>query len=264
MSVPQCHSPGAAPEPVPAGEGAATALLERLAAIEAGIRDDRHRQPAAVVEEIATLWAAGETVPGMAARTGISREIVRDRLRRAGALEFLFRNRHRHVQEVFERRGAGLIASYQAGASIAALAARAGIGHQTLANYLVANGVTLRHERLRARQKLEARGAEMIAAYEAGATLAALGRDAGVTPRTFKTYLAAHGVAIRDPHQRVREILEARGAELIAAYEAGASVAALAGEAGVCSPTLSTFLEARGVRLRHDHGWYRRRRPAGG
>ncbi|MEN6518849.1 MAG: hypothetical protein ABFC38_11850 [Methanospirillum sp.] len=101
-------------------------LLETLAAIEAGIRVDRHRQPRAVLEEMARLWVAGATVPGIAARVGVSREIVRDRLRRAGVLEYLFRNRRRHVREVLERRGPKLIAAYQAGAPVTTLAARAG------------------------------------------------------------------------------------------------------------------------------------------
>ena len=48
----------------PSGPDRAAELLERLAAIEAGIHADRHRQPAAVVEEIARLRAAGATVPG--------------------------------------------------------------------------------------------------------------------------------------------------------------------------------------------------------
>ena len=84
----------------PGGSGA---LLERLAAVEAGIRDDRHRQPPEVVEAIARLRAAGESVAG----AGVSPHIVRLRLHRAGALECLFRNQHRHVQDVIGRRGPG-------------------------------------------------------------------------------------------------------------------------------------------------------------
>ena len=83
------------------------ALLERLAAVEAGIRDNRHRQPPEVVEAIARLRAAGESVAGISAGAGVSPHIVRDRLHRAGALECLFRNQHRHVQDVIGRRGPG-------------------------------------------------------------------------------------------------------------------------------------------------------------
>ena len=127
--------------------GGDAALSERLAAVEAGIRADRHRLPAAVLEEIARLWTGGETVSGIAGRTNLSREIVRDRLRRAGALEYVFRNRHRHAREEFERRGPELIAAYEAGTPITALAAEAGVCRTTLSNFLVARGVRLRHDR---------------------------------------------------------------------------------------------------------------------
>lgn len=69
-----------------AGEPAA--LASRLAAVEARIRDDRHRQPAGIIEAIARLWTTGATVSEVAAGAGVSPHIVRDRLRRAGALGF--------------------------------------------------------------------------------------------------------------------------------------------------------------------------------
>jgi len=127
--------------------GEPAALFARLAAVEAGICEDRYRQPAAVLEEIACLWTAGATIAGIVARTGLSREIVRDRLRRAGALEPALRNRHRYVREEFDGRGAELIAAYEAGAPIAALAAEAGVCRTTISNFLVAHGVQLRHDR---------------------------------------------------------------------------------------------------------------------
>ncbi|MEN6343161.1 MAG: hypothetical protein ABFC89_11460 [Methanospirillum sp.] len=67
--------------------GKSAALAERLAAVEVGIRDDRHRQPTGVLEEIARLWTAGATVSEVAAGAGVSPHIVRDRLRRAGVLD---------------------------------------------------------------------------------------------------------------------------------------------------------------------------------
>ena len=64
--------PGAAPDPSPPrggaaavaapGPGNAGTLAQRLAAVEAGILQDRHRQPATVVEAIARLWSAGATI----------------------------------------------------------------------------------------------------------------------------------------------------------------------------------------------------------
>jgi len=293
------------------------ALLAQLAAIEASIRDDRHRQPAAVLEAIARSWSAGATVSETAARAGVSREIVRDRLRRAGALEYLFRERHRHVQEVLERQGPELLAAYEAGASVQALAAGAGISEYTLKNYVMARGVAIRNPSRRNRE-LPARGAELVAAYEAGATLKDLAARTGISWESIRAYLADHGVTIRrGPPGRAQAVLEAHGAglvaayeagtslaalgaavgvsgesvrwflvsrgvtirrssrvgsraipatrapEVIAAYKAGASITALAADAGVCRKTLSTFLVAHGARLRHDQGWYRRRHDDG-
>ncbi len=240
------------------------ALLERLAAVEAAIRDDRHRQPAAVVEEIARLWAAGETVSAIAAKTGVSLHIIRDRLRRAGALEYAWREQQRHVRDVLERRGAELAAAYEAGATLRALAVGAGIYDVTLRKYLVSQGIGIRDRRRRAREIPEARAPELIAAYEAGATFTALGAAVGVSREAVRLFLVSKGVTISHLRMRSPTIPAARAPELIAAYEAGASIKALAAEAGVSRPTLRKFLVAKGVRLRHDHGWYQRRGHAGG
>ena len=184
----------------------AAAVLERLAAVEAAIREDAFRQPAEVVEAIAYSWAAGATIAGISDETGVSPHIVRDRLRRAGLIGYLWRENHRHVQEVLERRGAELAAAYKAGGSISGLAA-----------------------------------------------------DAGISVTALRSCLTSRGLAIRSPYRRTQEILEARGEELIAAYEAGASFSGLAAETGLNHITIRTFLIGRGVTLRHDHGWHRKR-----
>ncbi|MEN6516625.1 MAG: hypothetical protein ABFC38_00350 [Methanospirillum sp.] len=322
----QCSRPGAAPEPgllqggaaviAAPGPGGAGTLAARLATIEAGIRDDRHRQPANVVEAIARLWSAGASVSAIVAETGVSPHIVRDRLRRAGVLGSRYRDQRRHVREVLERQGARLIAAYEAGAAIQGLADGAGISGSTLREYLAVEGVAVRRSRGQARAVLEARGAEviaayeagrglnavasgigvsgallreylvdhgvairtrlgrawdlleprapeLIAAYEAGATLEALAAGAGVSEATVGRFITAQGVTIRDRHQRAQDKLERRRAELVEAYQDGETLAVLAARAGVSSRTLSAFLVAQGVRLRHDHGWYRRRRRAG-
>ncbi len=187
--------------------GGAEALLERLAVIEAGIRDDRHRQPAEVVEAIARSWSAGATVRDVAACAGVSREIVCDRLHRAGALGYLLREQRRHVREV-----------------------------------------------------LESRGAELIAAYEAGETAEALARDAGISSYTLRTYLVARGVAIRSPRRMTRAILQTHGAELAAAYESGATIKDLSVRYAINQAAIRVFLTASGVPLRHDPGKYPRGR----
>ncbi len=180
-------------------------LLETLAAIEAGIRVDRHRQPRAVLEEMARLWAAGATVPGIAARAGVSREIVRDRLHRAGVLEYLFRNQRRHVRDVLERRGPRLIAAYQAGESTSALAARAGVSSHTIRAYLASEGVTIRPKTGKNRKILHARSAELIAAYEAGTSIRVLAARVGVNPSAIDLFLASSGVALRHDRGRPRK-----------------------------------------------------------
>jgi len=203
---------GTEPAGLTARPGGAAALLERLAAIEAGIRDDRHRQPAEVVEAIARLWAAGETIAGISDRTGISREIVRDRLHRAGALDYLFRNRHCRVQEVLERRGAEMIAAYQAGATVAALAACSGLCFHTLRAYLVARGVAIRSPRRRTREILQTHGAELAAAYESGATIKGLADRYAINHSAIRALLIARGVPLRhDPGKYPRRSRAGRG-----------------------------------------------------
>ena len=246
--------PGAAPEPTPPRGGAAAVatpgpgdyctLARRLAAVEAGIRDDRHRQPAAVVEGIARLWSAGATISEIAAETGVSPHIVRDRLRRAGVLGYRHRDQRRHVREVFEERGARLIAAYEAGASIHSLAAGVRISDTTLIKYLAAEGVTLRRIRGVSREVLEVRGTELIAAYESGRAIKAIAAEAGINAMVFRDYLVEHGVAIRGTSGGVREHLEIRAPELIAAYQDGESIAGLASTAGVGQRAMNAFLVA--------------------
>ncbi len=229
------------------------ALAERLAAVEARIRDDRHRQPATVVEAIARLWSAGASVSAIVAETGISPHIVQDRLRRAGVPGSPCRDQRRHVREVLEQQGARLIAAYEAGASVHALAAGAGISDSTLREFLTAEGVTIRRARGQARAVLEARGAEVIAAYESGRGLNAVAAEAGVSGALLREYLVDHGVAIRTRRGRAWDLLEARARELIAAYGAGATLEALAADTGVSEATVGRFMAARGVEIRDRH-----------
>ncbi|MEN6342807.1 MAG: hypothetical protein ABFC89_09640 [Methanospirillum sp.] len=233
--------------------GNSVALAERLAAVEARIRDDRHRQPANVVEAIARLWSAGASVSAIVAETGVSPHIVRDRLHRVGVPGSPCRAQRRHVREVLERQGARLIASYETGGKIQPLAAGAGISGSTLREYLAAEGVTLRRSRGQARAVLEARGAEVIAAYETGRGLNAVAAEAGVSGALLREYLVDHGVAIRTRRGRAWDLLEARAHEMIAAYETGATLEALAAGAGVSKATVGRFLTSRGVAIRDRH-----------
>jgi lambda repressor-like predicted transcriptional regulator len=168
------------------------------------------------------------------------------------------------MRKIPEALGEEIAAAYEAGATLRALATVAGIHHDTVRRYLVDQGVAIRDHRQRVQEVLETDGAGLIAAYEGGATVAALAADAGVSSSTIAAYLVAHGVAIRDSHWQPREALENHCVELTAAYEAGTPLSVLAGRVGVSPRTLRKFLAAQGVRLRHDRGWYRRQRHAGG
>lgn len=219
----------------------------------AGIRDDRHRQPAAVVETIARLWSAGAGVPAIAGAAGVSPYIVQDRLRRAGVLGYRHRDQRRHVREVFEEQGARLIAAYEAGATIRSLADGAGISGSALRRYLAAQGVAIRRARGRARAVLAVRGPELLAAYERGGTLRAVAAEAGIGVPQLRAYLVEHGVAIRPRRGRAWARLEVRASELVAAYEDGATLEILAAGAGVCETTVGRFMAAQGVELRSRH-----------
>ena len=68
----------------------------------------------------------------------------------------------------------------------------------------------------------------------------------------------------RDRPRRGREVLAARGDELIAAYEAGVTIRALAADAGVGLSTIRRFLAGHGTRLTNDRGKVQGSRYAGG
>ncbi|MEN6342954.1 MAG: hypothetical protein ABFC89_10400 [Methanospirillum sp.] len=190
--------------------------------------------------------------PALAARAGIGQNTLREYLEAEGVT---IRSPRRRAREVLATRGAELAAAYEAGASLHTLAADAGIARDTLRVSLVARGVATRDYRRRAREIFEARGAGLIAAYEAGASLGAVAAEAGVSELTLKRFLVARGVAIDDPRRRrLRGVLDARGAELIAAYEAGTPLARLADDAGIAPRTLRRFMDAEEVRLRDDCG----------
>ncbi|MEN6341447.1 MAG: hypothetical protein ABFC89_02700 [Methanospirillum sp.] len=137
-------APGRAGRPDPVQDAAT--LLARLTAAEAGIHEARFRQPAAVLEEIARLHATGETAAAIGARVGVAANVVCDRLHRAGVERRSVR-RHRNPVEELERRATELIAAYESGATLRAVAADAGVCPRTLGAFLASRGVRLRHDR---------------------------------------------------------------------------------------------------------------------
>ena len=93
-----------------------------------------------------------------------------------------------------------VIADYQRGATIEALAERHGCSTETIRAVLGAAGVGARPRGLPS--PLLGREAEVAAAYEAGATIRALVERFGANARTVRKALDEQGVATRPPGRR--------------------------------------------------------------
>ena len=230
-----------------------------------GVLNSRQRRVRRILErrgpKMIAAYKAGATVAIVAAGAGISANALR-RYFIAEGVPLRPRGGTR-VQTRLEAMKAELIAAYEGGAALAAVAARAGVCHDTIRSFLVTEGVTLRHHTPPQPKRLAVDSAELIAAYEAGATVASLAARAGVSNSTLRARLVAEGVALRRYTAKPPMRLDG-AAELIAAYEAGATTADLAARAGVCAPTIRKFLKAEGVALRDDRGRNLKRRDACG
>ena len=98
------------------------------------------------------------------------------------------------------------------------------------------------------RRLLVGQEAELVAAYEAGATVEELAAEHGCSTTTIREVLAAEGVTLRSPGPR--SPLEGREAELAAAYEAGATVRELVDRFGANQRTVRKVLAEQGVVMR--------------
>jgi transposase len=96
---------------------------------------------------------------------------------------------------------------------------------------------------------------DLVAAYQAGASLRALGRQFNVHEQTVRRQLQQRGLVLRQG----AKALSAEGlAELAAAYELGRSTYELAGELGVSADTVQRLLRQSGVQLRGRMDWRKR------
>ena len=93
-----------------------------------------------------------------------------------------------------------LIAAYEGGATIVDLAARFDCSRTTVADVLRERGVGLRARG--PRSPLDGREAEVVAAYEAGATVRELVGRFDANQRTVRKVLADADVAMRPPGRR--------------------------------------------------------------
>jgi transposase-like protein len=106
------------------------------------------------------------------------------------------------------------------------------------------------------RRLLVGHEAELVASYEAGATVEELAEQHGCSVTTIRSVLGDAGVTLRS--RGPRSPLEGREAELAAAYEGGATVRDLAARFEANQRTIRKVLAERGVAMRPPG-----RKPAG-
>lgn len=92
---------------------------------------------------------------------------------------------------------AGIVAGYQGGQNTTKLAEQFKVSRRTISKVLNREGVTLRARPLTERQIDQA-----ALLYEAGLSLAKIGRVIGARPRTIQLRLRERGVVLRDTHGR--------------------------------------------------------------
>lgn len=98
------------------------------------------------------------------------------------------------------------------------------------------------------RRLLVGHEAEVVEAYEAGATAEKLAERHGCSVTTVRMVLEGQGVTLRA--RGPRSPLEGREPELAAAYEGGATVRDLAERFGANQRTIRKVLAERGVTMR--------------
>lgn len=90
---------------------------------------------------------------------------------------------------------------------------------------------------------------ELIAGYQAGATVYDLGRQFGIERRTVSKVLHRNGVSMRRRGLSAEQIDES-----VRLYEGGWSLAQIGRKLSVDPTTVLTKLRERGVRMRDAHG----------
>ncbi|MBA0125526.1 helix-turn-helix domain-containing protein [Haloechinothrix sp. YIM 98757] len=105
----------------------------------------------------------------------------------------------------------------------------------------------------RVRQLDDAQVRQLVAGYEAGATVYELGDRFGISRQTVGKILKQHGVKMRRGGLTPEQVDEA-----VQLYEAGWSLARIGGRMNVDPTTVLNRLRDRGVRMRDTHGRVRR------
>ena len=105
--------------------------------------------------------------------------------------------------------------------------------------------------------------AEVLRLWDAGQTTTEIAEAVGISESAAARYVRKHrdrGAPRRPTHYgRVRKLLEERGPELRAAYEAGRTPEQLAAESGISPTTLRRYLVSEGVEIQTRLGRPERR-----
>jgi transposase-like protein len=194
-------------------------------------------------EEIAALYRSGETGKSIASRFGITDVTVFRALERQGV-----GRRVGHPPTTWEATDSSrrdLVAAYEGGESILAIARRLRIHTRRVTQILDESGLGWRHPGGKRRFSDE-QAAEFARAYQAGEGLVQIGRRYGVAAPVIRRYLIRAGIPLR-PVGAPAFWTEDRKAEAIRRYQAGEQLKDIATTMGCGTTTLTRTLVELGV-----------------
>jgi uncharacterized protein (DUF433 family) len=150
------------------------------------------------------------------------------------------------VRKLVGREGEVAVA-YRAGKTVEALAEQYGVSLSTVCRALDRAGQP-RRQQGRRETGVPGREAEIVAAYNAGATIAEIAQRFGCSTMPIREALVRAGVERRGPG-RVRAVA-GQEAAIAAAYEAGATTAELAALHNVSHRLIARICQEEGVIMR--------------
>lgn len=146
------------------------------------------------------------------------------------------------------QRQLAAVTAYTDGDSLAEIAAREGCAIETVRRWLTAAGVTLRPQ---GAPRPALNTAALTAAYTGGETVAALAAEHGTSERSVSRSLRESGVVVSSAG-RTRIMDAAERAVVVAAYNAGDTVPAIAARQGRTASGIRKALRVAGVEMRDD------------
>lgn len=180
--------------------GSTVPVIRRILADQGVPLRPKQAQLSIPEEQIASLYREGISLETIASLAGCSQDPIRRILRHAGVTI-------RSAQELNIQRGAkprlaaeAMQARYEAGSSLAQIAAVAGINLSRIANILRRRGVTLRRRggtRLADTDRVQIPPEQMVELYLAGRTLAQIAALAGSDRKRITGILKRRGVTVR-------------------------------------------------------------------